>query len=203
VSTINIRTFPLKYKGMIKKLITKILRKRSLVVLERIMPYIKKSTKLVDIGSGTGDIAYLLKNLGKDVIAVDVQGFHGPRLVTPIIYDGKKLPFKDKSFDTALLLMVLHHTPDPTIVFSEAARVANEVVLIETSYTNSLDRLFTILTDGIGNLRFDASWTSYKTDEDWKEFFNNKGFRIVDTKKYHDRNFGLPFLHIAYHLKRR
>lgn len=156
---------------MVRKLISKILRKRSLVVVERIMPYIKESTTLVDIGSGTGDVAYLLKNLGKDVTAVDVSDFHGPRLVTPIIYDGKKLPFKDKSFDTALLLMVLHHTPDPAIVFSEAARVAKEIVLIETTYTNSIDRFFTILSDGLGNLRLDASWTSYKTDGNWKKFF--------------------------------
>ena len=71
MSTVDILSFPLKYESMIRKLITKI-KKKSQVVVERIMPYIKESSKLVDIGSSTGDVAYLLKNLGKDVTAVNV-----------------------------------------------------------------------------------------------------------------------------------
>jgi ubiquinone/menaquinone biosynthesis C-methylase UbiE len=31
----------------------------------------------------------------------------------PVLYDGKKMPFKDNVFDAALLITVLHHTPDP------------------------------------------------------------------------------------------
>lgn len=184
-------------------LINKILRKRSEIVFSRINPYIKDSKKLIDIGSGTGDVAYLLKKQGKDITPVDVSGFHGPRLVKPVIYDGKKLPFPDKYFDTALLLMVLHHTPDPKIVFLEAARVAREIVLIETSFTTPINKFFTVLSDALANLRLEAFWSSYKTDEEWRNFFSENGFKIIDTVKYQDRNFGLPFLHIDYYLKRK
>jgi ubiquinone/menaquinone biosynthesis C-methylase UbiE len=168
---------------MIKNLIAKFLKKRSIVVVERIKPYIEKSNKLVDIGSGTGDIAYLLKSMGKDVTAVDVSDFHGPRLVAPIIYDGKKLPFKDKSFDTALLLMVLHHTPDPSIVFSEAARVAREVVI----------KIFVLTLLGI----------HIKQMRGGRIFLIAGDLKLLIQKKYQDRNFGFPFLHIAYHLIRK
>lgn len=188
---------------MINRLIKSIIRKRSLVVVSRVKPYIKNSQKLIDIGSGTGDVAYLLKNQGKDITPVDVSDFHGPRLVKPVIYDGKKLPFPDKCFDTALLLMVLHHTPDPDIVFTEAARVAKEIVIIETSYTTPIIKWLTVLTDLLGNLRLQAFWSSYKTDETWQQFFAERGFRIIDTVKYQDKNFGLPFLHIVYYLKKK
>src|SRR3989344_699366 len=111
---------------MLNSLIRKIVRARSNVVVDRISPYIKTSKKIIDIGSGTGDIAFLLEKGGKNVTPVDVGDFHGPRLVKTIIYDGKTLPFPNRSFNTALLLMVMHHTPDPDVVFAEAARVAKE-----------------------------------------------------------------------------
>lgn len=160
--------------------------------------------KIIDIGSGTGDVAYLLKKRGKSITPVDVGDFHGPRLVKTTIYDGKTLPFPDQSFDTALLLMVMHHTPHPEIVFSEASRVAKEVVVIETSYTNPMNRFFTIVSDAIGNLRLKAFWDSYKTDSEWKTFFENHGFKTVESHKFHDTNLGIiPFLHILYYLKRK
>ncbi|MFH0791720.1 MAG: methyltransferase domain-containing protein [bacterium] len=186
---------------MLNRLIGKILRKRSEVVVSRILPYIKNSNSLIDIGSGTGDVAYFLQKQGMDITPVDVADFHGPRLVQPIIYDGKKLPFSDKHFDTALLLTVLHYTPDPDMVFSEAARVAKEIVIIETSFTTPISKFFTVITDASGNLRIEAFWNSYKTDQEWQKYFSKKGYHVADTVKYQDRNFGLPFLHIAYYLK--
>lgn len=188
---------------MLNFLFKKIVRARSRIVIERISPFIKTSKKLVDIGSGTGDIAFLLKKKGKDVTPVDVGDFHGPRLVKTIIYDGKILPFSNRSFDTALLLMVMHHTPDPEIVFMEASRVAKEVVVIETSYTNPFNKFLTIVSDAIGNLRIVAFWNSYKSDRDWRAFFEKHGFHIKESHTFNDKNLGIvPFLHILYYLQR-
>ena len=96
--------------NIFRSIVQKVLRKRSEVVISRILLYIKNSKKLIDIGSGTGDVAFLLKNAGKDTTAVDVADFHGPRMVEPVIYDGTRLPFPDKSFDTALLFRCLKRT---------------------------------------------------------------------------------------------
>lgn len=187
---------------MLNEFITKVIRKRSELVVGRIVPYIKNSKKLIDIGSGTGDVAFLLKKRGFDIMPIDVADFHGPRMVQPIIYDGKKLPFSNNYFDTALLLMVLHHTPNPDVVFLEAARVAEEIVIIETSFTSAVNKFFTVMSDELGNLRFDPFWSSYKTDAGWRAYFSKKGYKIIDTEKYHDMNFGLPFLHILYYIKK-
>ena len=179
-------------------------RGRSEIVVQRISPYLIDSKKIIDIGSGTGDIAFLLKKMGKKITPVDVGNFHGPRLVKTTIYDGKILPFKNKSFDTALLLMVLHHTPSPDAVFAEASRVANEVVVIETSYTNPVNKMFTVISDTIGNLRLAAFWNSYKTDIDWRKIFEKHGFQIKESHKFDDKNLVIiPFLHILYYLKRK
>ena len=100
--------------------------------------------------------------------------------------------------------MVMHHTKDPEIVFREAKRVAKEIVVIETSYTNPVDRIFTITSDMVGNLRVDANWNSYKKDKAWKEFFESHGFKIIESHKYDDKNLLIiPFLHILYYLKRK
>lgn len=188
---------------MFRSFFQKIVRRRSEVVVSRILPFLDGSKKILDIGSGTGDVAFLLGKHGKYVTPVDVGDFHGPRLVKTIIYDGHKLPFPNKSFDTAMLLMVMHHTPNPEIVFDEASRVAKELVIIETSYTTPVNRWLTIISDALGNLRVEAFWSSYKSDSEWRKFFTKKRFEIVKTQKYNDKNFGLPYLHIAYYLRRK
>lgn len=188
----------------LNSIIQKVVRSRSETVIQRIIPYLKESEKIIDIGSGTGDVAFLLGKRGKKITAVDVGDFHGPRLVKTTIYDGKTLPFPNQSFDTALLLMVMHHTPNPEIVFSEAARVAKEMVVIETSFTNPINKFFTVVSDAIGNLRVEAFWNSYKTDSEWRKFFTFHGFKITESHKFTDKNLGIiPFLHILYYLKKK
>ncbi len=189
---------------MINYFIRKINKDRAATVVKRVKPYLAKSEKILDIGSGSGYIASILRSEGKDVVPVDVADFHGPILISPIIYDGIKLPFLDKSFDTALLLMVLHHTSDPSIVFCEAMRVAKNIVVIETSYSNPVNRFITIVADTVGNLRTRAYWSSYKTDTQWKSFFEARGYGVMASHKYHDKTlsrFGFPVLHILYYLE--
>lgn len=188
---------------MFQSFFQKIVRNRTEIIVGRVLRFLKGSMKIVDIGSGTGDVAILLGRHGKEVTPVDVIDFHGPRLVKTTIYDGQRLPFPNKSFDIAMLLMVMHHTPNPEIVFNEASRVAREIVVIETSYTTPINRWTTVISDMIGNFRLSAFWPSYKLDSEWKDFFSRMNYKIVKTQKYNDKNFGLPFLHIAYYLRQK
>jgi len=75
--------------------------------------------------------------------AAIVWGGHPPDYVTCVDLDvyphthvqaaAEALPFKDNSFDTALLLEVLEHVDDVDVVLSEAPRVAKRVIV---SYPN-------------------------------------------------------------------
>ena len=184
--------------------IEKFAQERAMLVVGRVFPYIKRAKKIIDIGCGTGHVASLLTRHGKNITPVDISNKSLVEAIKPIIYDGKHLPFSDKSFDTSLLLMVLHHTPDPKVVFSEATRVGKELVVIETVYKRLFDKILTVLFDSLGNLQPRFYWNSYHKDENWRSFFESMGYKIEATQYHSDYQFLLiPQLHNVYYLRKR
>jgi SAM-dependent methyltransferase len=72
-------------------------------------------------------------------VAVDVGAFRKAR-VPYVVYDGRRLPFADGSFDMVVVLLTLHHCAEPERVMDEAIRVARGRVLVtESVYRNALD----------------------------------------------------------------
>ena len=178
-------------------------QKRAKLVVGRIFPHIKHAKRILDIGCGTGHVADLLIETGKKIVPVDISNKSLVGSIKPIIYDGKHLPFPDQSFDTSLLLMVLYHTPDPSVVLSEAARVGKEIVVIETVYKKLFDKIITVLFDSLGNLQPKFYWNSYHKDEDWKTFFESKGYEIEATQYRRDHQwFLIPQFHNVYYLRK-
>lgn len=87
---------------------------------------------VLDIGCGDGQLALALMKLRPDLHIEGVDVVARPKTLIPVAqYDGVKLPFADKSFDYVTIVDVLHHTDDPTVVLSEARRVAREGVVIK------------------------------------------------------------------------
>jgi len=81
---------------------------------------------LVDIGCGRMPYRKELEPLVKSYIGVDhpnVSKLYSSGYKPEILADAKKLPFKSKMFDIALLFQVLEHVDDPGKVVSESARV--------------------------------------------------------------------------------
>jgi SAM-dependent methyltransferase len=87
-----------------------------------------KPRRLLDIGSGLGDLCAWVKNeLEAEVFAVDTS----PRMVelseqagaTSLLADIRSLPFPDSSFECVTACSVLYHVPDPERAIAEAARV--------------------------------------------------------------------------------
>ncbi len=171
--------------------------KRAEIIVERILPYLKNSKNIIDIGCGNGYIALILKKHRKKITAVDIADNVLADNIKPILYDGVKLPFPDNKFDTALLLTVLHHCPDPQILFAEAARVSKTLIIIEDIYQNLPQKLFNVFFDSLQNRPLRFYWNSYRGDKEWKEFFKKKSFRI-SAKYYQD----LPYLHAVYFLQK-
>jgi ubiquinone/menaquinone biosynthesis C-methylase UbiE len=176
---------------------------RDETIVNRILDHLKDSKKIVDVGCGSGIVTSLLRAQGKIVTPVDVADYRWRRRIpNVIIYDGVTLPFPDQSFDAGLLLMVLHHTPNPSAVFSEVARVSKEIVLIETTYRTGFEKLYTVLTDALANLHPLFYWSSYKSIHEWREYVQGCGFQVVSEQFHTDRVFGVPFLHAVYYLKK-
>jgi ubiquinone/menaquinone biosynthesis C-methylase UbiE len=53
-------------------------------------------------------------------------------------YDGVTLPEADASYDVVMMIDVLHHTDDPTLLLREAGRVSKQGILIKDHFRDGL-----------------------------------------------------------------
>jgi ubiquinone/menaquinone biosynthesis C-methylase UbiE len=150
---------------------------------------LRPGEKLLDVGSGICDITNLLLKKGYDVTPLDVQDFSYLPAIKPTLYDGHTMPFDDQTFDTALILTVLHHTPHPEAVLREAQRVARRIIITEDIYTSTWHKYATFGMDSLLNLEFIGHPHSNKTDQQWRETFARLGLRITAEKSM--RSFGV------------
>lgn len=140
--------------------------------IEHIAPFLPPpGSTILDIGSGTGMVTTMLRQQGYMVEPLDVRDRSLARDGKPTLYDGVRIPCADDQFDTALLLTVLHHTPDPDAVLREARRVAAEVIVVEDVFGNPLQKYLTFFTDSLFNMEFTGHPHSNRTDHDWRRTF--------------------------------
>lgn len=144
--------------------------------IERLLP---DAGSILDIGSGRGVVTSMLRDRGFQVTPLDVRDRSTEPALTPEVYDGTVIPFADKAFDCALLLTVLHHTPDPDAVLREASRVARRIIIVEDVYTNTLQKHMTFFTDSLFNLEFRGHPHSNRTDAEWRQTFERLGLTLA------------------------
>lgn len=134
---------------------------------------------IIDIGAGTCNVAELLSEKGFLLQPVDVKNLSFVKNYQPIIFNGTTLPFLDNSFDSALLLDVLHHTSNPEQLLQEAKRVANSVLVMESVYNCIPQKVLFLIIDSFLNMEFLNHPWNYRTDEQWQLLFRQLGFRIA------------------------
>ena len=156
---------------------------------------------ILDIGSGRGVVTSILRDRGFVVTPLDVRDRSMERELAPVVYDGTVIPFPDDAFDCALLLTVLHHTPDPDAVLREASRVARRIIIIEDVYTNTLQKYLTFFTDSLFNLEFRGHPHSNRTDAEWRRTFERLGLTLAADEVVEKRVL-LLYRQVAYGLTR-
>lgn len=129
-------------------------RSRCEQIVGKVAPHLLPGDKIIDIGAAFCLIDEELLRRNFNVTPVDIVDLSLTSRVKPIIYDGKRLPFRNDSFDVALLLTVLHHTPNPELILKEAGRVAKKIIIMEDVFDNPLQKYLTFAMDGIVNLEF-------------------------------------------------
>jgi SAM-dependent methyltransferase len=137
---------------------------------------IPASHTVLDVGCGDGLIDRLILERRPDLQleGVDVLVRPGARIpVTP--FDGRRLPFEDRSWDTVLFCDVLHHTDDPAGMLREAARVARRSILIKDhTVAGFLARPTLRFMDFIGNAPHGVVLPyNYLTRTEWVHIFGS------------------------------
>lgn len=135
---------------------------------------------------------------GYDVTPIDVKNLNLFDGISPLIYDGKKLPFDDDSFDVVLLIAVLHHSFNPIEMLKEARRVSKRLIIMEGIYNNKIQKYVMLAIDGLGAYEFGRPYT-FNSLRGWELIFKNLGFKMLDRDIH---NFWKLFTGATFHLEK-
>jgi len=127
---------------------------REEIIVKHLAPHLTPREQILEIGAGNGLVAEMLhQKTGAQFTLLDVVDYNRSKF--PLhLYNGKTLPFESESFDTTMLVFVLHHNPDPRPILREALRVARHgVLLVENDVRGVLRKPITQLVDSTEHLR--------------------------------------------------
>ncbi len=145
---------------------------------------IKLSDHLLEIGSGPGSVIDVFRSHGHRVMGLDIADNSFRNDLKADIYNGITMPYEDNSFDVALLLTMLHHTPNPKVILKEAKRVAKRLIIIEDVYDTPFQATYTKITDSITNMEFIGHPHTNQSDSKWLESFSELSLTITYRKIY-------------------
>jgi len=151
-------------------------------VYDLIAPHLNGG-KVLSVGCGEGVVEKRLKdNVGIDVQGVEVTKYRNHRIQTEM-YDGKSLPFKNKSFDHVLFVYVLHHTNNIECLVSEGRRVAKKsVIILDHTYTNSFSKLLLKAYDFSVNIAYHMPTPlNFLKISEWRNLFDRLGLEVVQS----------------------
>ncbi len=93
--------------------------------VERVVAWFAPGARVLELGAGTGQQSRELAARGFAVEAIELaeSNYAGDRLFPITDYDGRHIPFPDRSFDVVYSSNVLEHVPDLAQIHKEIRRV--------------------------------------------------------------------------------
>ncbi|HRU05593.1 MAG TPA: anti-sigma factor antagonist [Candidatus Brocadiia bacterium] len=147
----------------------------------QIEPYVGPGS-ILDVGAGDGLVGKTFASEGRLVELLDVADRNESGLPLEV-YDGRKMPFPDKSFDYALMISMLHHCDDPAQVLREARRVTRRRVIVnEPVYLNEPQRRYNMFFDWFMTRvagDFKGTPCNFNSPEGWEHVFRELGYRVA------------------------
>ncbi len=133
----------------------RVVGRRARVLGRAIAAELPPSARVLDIGCGDGLVASVVQRERPDI---EVSGLEvRPRAGTRIPverFDGRAVPYADRSITAVLLVDVLHHAEAPETLLAEATRVAAELVVIKDHLREGVLAAPTLrFMDRVGNRR--------------------------------------------------
>lgn len=168
--------------------------------IARVLP---RGASVLDVGCGSGFIAQHLASLsGASVTGIDVRR-SADAPIRYVCFDGAHIPFRDSSFDAALLCYVLHHAQDQRAFMREVRRSlrAGGLAIV-------YEDIPLTAWDGAVCRAHDRQWRgrtgpcTFRREDDWRELFASAGFRVVSERSLSRwRNLAHPVSRRLYVLK--
>ena len=160
-------------------------RAEARATLRHARQFFTPGTTALDIGCGIGYALDILENefdclaYGCDVVEppVDIERF--------ALFDGRTLPYEDKSFDVAILIFVLHHADDPSVLLREASRVARRaVVVVEDTPNSGVEHRWGRMHVHSFKTRHGIPWHGrVRDDREWRQIFQFMGMAVQHAER--------------------
>jgi len=159
--------------------------RRARILSDHLITIIPEDAYVLDVGCGDGLLTSLIARKRPDLKlhGIDVlvrQNTH----ISVTEFDGKHFPFPDKTFDAVMFIDVLHHTLEPTLLLSEAKRIARRAIILKE---HDCDGLFAEPTlrfmDWVGNARHGVALPyNYWSRSQWISTFAREHLTIEEWK---------------------
>jgi SAM-dependent methyltransferase len=148
--------------------------RRATVLSERLSLLLSPNASVLDVGAGDGLLARKLLSQRPDltITAVDVV-LRSDTHIDVQAFDGTHLPYPVDSFDSVLLVDVLHHAERPVDLLKETCRVARRSILIKDSVVRGVGAKTTLnLMEYLANRRHGIRMPErFWTPAEWRDAF--------------------------------
>ena len=157
---------------------TLIFARRAQILSAAICNLLPPDAAVLDVGSGDGTIAYSWRERRSDLKVDGIDIIVRPETKIPVrAFDGRTIPYDDRSFDVVSFIDVLHHADDVEQLLREARRVSRNWVIVKDHFAeNTWDRATLALMDWVGNAPHGVSLPyNYRSRDQWKSAFKTVG----------------------------
>ena len=178
------------------KIFNKLVRPLCLQKAKKITSHCGKYVKgnVLDVGAGRCYIARELKEKYKiKPTCIDVDDLNETDLKL-IVYDGKRIPYKNNKFDTVLLVYVLHHCENPINVLKECKRVCKKngkIIIFEDFGFIFLTYIMDWIANKMHNVDAPLNFKSY---DEWMKIFEALNLRLLYCEDSVEKQFFYPFV---------
>jgi len=149
--------------------------------LDLIIPLLRKRGRILEIGAGTGYQASILRELGYNLVPIDLptRAYAEYSKIDIVPYDGENIPFTDNDFDVVFSSNVLEHIYNLEKIQDEIKRVLKPGGLAIHVLPTASWRIWTSLTNYVYIMKLLTNYISnifYKSDNSLSPLYEKNEF---------------------------
>jgi SAM-dependent methyltransferase len=168
------------------------------VLAQHLAARLPRDSRVLDVGTGDGALASRIMQLRPDVTIEGLDVAIRPKVWISVgLFDGLHIPIECSSFDCVMLVDVLHHAQDASLLLREAVRVTRRQLLIKDHLCEGILASATLrFMDHVGNWGHDVAVRGkYFSETEWRDLISQTG-AVIDERVDRLDIYPFPFTHI-------